>query len=79
MHLHERVKIDAAAFSAVHWCPVSEVASFCGATGANFGNKRGTSKKTILVPLIDLKFLHDLAAGSIGTSNRRHQRVTDTD
>jgi hypothetical protein len=27
----------------------------------------------ILVPLIDLKFLNELAAGDAGTSNRRHQ------
>jgi hypothetical protein len=26
----------------------------------------------ILVPLIDLKFLNELAAGDAGTSNRRH-------
>jgi hypothetical protein len=52
--------------------PFPKFASFRGATGANFGNKGGTSKETILVPLVDLKFLHDLAAGSMGTSNRRH-------
>ena len=28
----------------------------------------------ILVPLFDLKFLNELAAGGVGTSNRRHQR-----
>jgi hypothetical protein len=27
----------------------------------------------ILVPLLDLKFLNELAAGDAGTSNRRHQ------
>ena len=26
----------------------------------------------ILVPLFDLKFLNELAAGGVGTSNRRH-------
>jgi len=26
----------------------------------------------ILVPLFDLKFLNKLAAGGVGTSNRRH-------
>src|SRR5215216_798904 len=28
----------------------------------------------ILVPLLDLKFLNEVAAGAVGTSNRRHQR-----
>jgi hypothetical protein len=32
----------------------------------------GTSKYLILVPLIDLKFLNEFAAGDAGTSNRRH-------
>src|SRR5262245_16649537 len=36
--------------------------------------QRGTSKYMILVPLIDLKFLNEFAAGGAGTSNRRHQR-----
>src|SRR5438445_5133530 len=69
MHMHEIVKIDAAAFSGLHWCPVSEVR---GAIDANFGNIRGTRIKTILVPLIDLKFLYYFAAGTAGTSNRLH-------
>jgi len=34
--------------------------------------QRGTSKHMILVPLFDLKFLNELAAGGVGTSNRRH-------
>jgi hypothetical protein len=38
----------------------------------NFGNKRGTSKKMMLGPLFDLKFLDEIAAGGAGTSNRRH-------
>src|SRR5262249_38477179 len=33
---------------------------------------KGTSKSMILVPLFDLKFLDEFAAGSVGTSNRRH-------
>src|SRR5215467_560288 len=33
----------------------------------------GTSKDMILVPLFDLTFLNELAAGGAGTSNRRHQ------
>src|SRR6266545_1086495 len=34
--------------------------------------QRGTSKYMILVPLFDLKFLNELAASAVGTSNRRH-------
>jgi len=34
--------------------------------------QRGTSKNMILVPLFDLKFLDELAATAVGTSNRRH-------
>src|SRR5262244_1706261 len=34
--------------------------------------QRGTSKHMILVPLFDLTFLNELAAGGVGTSNRRH-------
>jgi hypothetical protein len=34
--------------------------------------QRGTSNLTILVPLLDLKFLAEFAAGGVGTSNRRH-------
>ena len=34
--------------------------------------QRGTSKPMILVPLFDLKFLHEFAATAVGTSNRRH-------
>jgi hypothetical protein len=29
----------------------------------------------ILVPLFDLKFLTELAAGGVGTANRRHLQV----
>ena len=72
MHLHGIVKIDAAAFSAVHWCPVSEVRELSRSHRRELRKQKGTSKETILVPLVDLKFLDDLAAGSIGTSNRRH-------
>jgi hypothetical protein len=38
----------------------------------NFGNELGTSKLMIRVPLFDLKFLDEIAAGGAGTSNRRH-------
>jgi len=34
--------------------------------------RTGTSKHLILVPLYDLKFLDQIAAGGAGTSNRRH-------
>jgi hypothetical protein len=34
--------------------------------------QRGTSKSMIAVPLFDLKFLNEFAAGDAGTSNRRH-------
>ena len=34
--------------------------------------QRGTSNSMILVPLFDLKFLNEFAAGGAGTSNRRH-------
>jgi hypothetical protein len=33
--------------------------------------QRGTSKSMVLVPLFDLKFLHEFAAGGVGISNRR--------
>src|SRR5258707_9148886 len=33
--------------------------------------QRGTSKNRILVPLFDLKFLIELAATGVGTSNRK--------
>jgi hypothetical protein len=33
---------------------------------------KGTSKPMMLVPLFDLKFLFEFAAGDAGTSNRRH-------
>jgi hypothetical protein len=33
---------------------------------------KGTSKLMMLVPLFDLKFLFEFAAGHVGTSNRRH-------
>jgi hypothetical protein len=33
---------------------------------------KGTGKPKIVVPLFDLKFLIEFAAGDAGTSNRRH-------
>src|SRR5262249_19155942 len=35
--------------------------------------QRGTGKHMVPVPPFDLKFLNELAAGGVGTSNRRHQ------
>src|SRR5205085_6748533 len=46
-------------------------------SGTNFGSEKGTSNYMILVPLFDLKFLNELAAGGAGTSNRRHWRGFD--
>jgi hypothetical protein len=43
----------------------------------NFGSKGATSKYMFLVPLFDLKFLHEFAAGAVGTSNRRHEPPTE--
>jgi hypothetical protein len=34
--------------------------------------QRGISNFMMLVPLFDLKFLTVIAAGGVGTSNRRH-------
>jgi hypothetical protein len=36
------------------------------------GRKTGGHFCWSRVPLSDLKFLHELAAGALGTSNRRH-------
>src|SRR5262249_13967154 len=41
-------------------------------SSTNFGTDKGTSKCTTPVPLIDLKFVNELAAGGARTSNRRH-------
>ncbi len=44
----------------------------CGTLLHELRKQRGTSKYMILVPLFDLKFLNELAASAVGTSNRRH-------
>jgi hypothetical protein len=44
----------------------------CSTLGTNFGIIRDTSKVMILVWFLDLKFLHERAAGMIGTSNPPH-------
>src|SRR5712692_2749949 len=62
-------------------CPVSEVRSHLAEPSlANFGDKRGTCKSLLLVPLIDLKFLvslrqpvQELQIG--GTSNPMAENV----
>src|SRR5262249_5813135 len=43
-----------------------------GTLGHELRKQGGTSKFMILVPLSDLKFLNEFAAGGVGTSNRRH-------
>jgi hypothetical protein len=43
----------------------------------NFASKRGTGKYMIVVPLSDLKFLFEFAAGGAGTSNRRQSMRSD--
>src|SRR5215216_4416231 len=43
--------------------------------GHELRKQRGTSKYLLLVPLFDLKFPHELAAGAVGTSNWRHSRA----
>src|SRR5690348_4249931 len=55
-------------------CPASEVRETSRhPSGTNFGSKGALASILILVPLIDLKFLRELAANGAGTSNRRHQ------
>jgi hypothetical protein len=43
-----------------------------GTLGHELRKQSGTSKYMILVPLFDLTFLNERAAGGAGTSNRRH-------
>ena len=57
--------------------PVSKVRNTSSALRYELRKQRGTSKYVILVPLIDLKFLKELAAGDAGTSNRRHWLVCE--
>jgi len=53
-------------------CPVSEVRDTLRHSLTRTSETKGTSKHMILVPLFDLKFLNELAASAVGTSNRRH-------
>src|SRR5262249_36416175 len=52
--------------------PLSKFVIHCSTTRHELRKQRGTSKFMILVPLFDLKFLGEFAAGGVGTSNRRH-------
>ena len=74
-----------ATFLVIVACPVGSMAAhFFGASGPipKFVNargilryelrkQRGTSNSMILVPLFDLKFLSEFAAGGVGTSTPR--------
>src|SRR5215510_950118 len=48
-------------------CPASELRD---TWQHELRKQRGTSKYMVLTPLFDLKFLNELAAGGVGTSNR---------
>jgi len=52
--------------------PVSEVRDTSQHALTRTSETKGTSNSMILVPLFDLKFLTEFAAGGVGTSNRRH-------
>src|SRR6266542_3524738 len=54
--------------------PFPKFVIHCGILLRELRKQRGTSKYMILVPLFDLKFLNELAASAVGTSNRRHWR-----
>jgi hypothetical protein len=49
--------------------PIPKFVSVCSTLCTNFGITRDTSNVMILVWFLDLKFLHEPAAGMIGTSN----------
>src|SRR5262245_24900720 len=52
--------------------PLSKFVIHRSTTRHELRKQRGTSKFMILVPLFDLKFLDEFAAGGAGTSDRRH-------
>jgi len=52
--------------------PFPKFVIHCGTLSHELRKQRCTSKYMILVPLFDLKFLNELAASAVGTSNRRH-------
>jgi hypothetical protein len=52
--------------------PIPKFASLCGALVCELRNQRDTSNFMILVRHLDLKFLNELAAIMIGTSNPPH-------
>ena len=51
--------------------PLPKFVIHCGTLLHELRKQRGTSNFMILVPLFDLKFLNELAAEGVGTSNRR--------
>src|SRR5882757_9451524 len=52
--------------------PLPKFVIHCGTLWHELRKQRGTGNSMILVPLFDLKFLSERAAGGVGTSNRRH-------
>src|SRR6266540_1515412 len=52
--------------------PFPKFVIYFGTLSHELRKQRGTSKYMVLVPLFDLKFLNELAASAVGTSNRRH-------
>src|SRR5262245_46913182 len=52
--------------------PLSKLVIHCSTARHELRKQRGTSKFMMLVPLFDLKFLDEFAAGGAGTSDRRH-------
>jgi hypothetical protein len=71
MHDTDVAMIDADAVG-LPSAPIPKFAGTCGTSDANFGIKRGTSNFMILVRFLNSKFLHELAAQMIGTSNSPH-------
>src|SRR5262249_46214681 len=53
--------------------PLPKFVTHRGTPSHELRKQRGTRKHMILVPLFDLKFLNELAAGGGGNSNMRHE------
>src|SRR5215510_949972 len=66
-----RIKTPAIAVPAS--VPDSEVRIILPQPRLRTSESKDTSNFMILVPLFDLKFLNERAAGGVGTSNRRHR------
>src|SRR4051794_20344399 len=64
-------------FSAGRQCPDSEVRQYSRQAGMRTSESKDTSKFKVLVRSLDLKFLGEVAARPIGTSNPPHQDVDD--